>query len=453
MTDRGTALLLGLARNPAASEEVLLRLARHSRAAQEMSWRRQTLSDQVVTAILAHRDPDAVLHLDPRRVSPAMLARIAADPDPAIRDARGSFVRGTVERGVSLGIEDLEDCYGRSRSALARDADPRIRAAVARAWWTRPAEVHTALLTDPDPAVRTAASLGHQPRVPAELQPACLADPATRANVAPYAVLTPELATALATDPDEHVRGAAARNPNLTSDAVALLVADPHPFVRGNIVLHRLVDEDTRDRLYAQLAAEAAEGNIDAEVALEWNFVEPDWVREVPLPGRLAYLDSTYVIFRRVLAKSRDLPPQAWQRLDLDTDRTVRHYAARRPDAPPAVLEQFVRTFGDRSRPLPSLVGHPNFPRHRLPSFADEANPRVRRVALKDPNLPSHLLARLAADPDASIRRAAANHPGVNEALIDALLADDDNDVVSNAAANPVLPPDRIQRILANAGL
>lgn len=41
----------------------------------------------------------------------------------------------------------------------------------------------------------------------------------------------------------------------------------------------------------------------------------------------------------------------------------------------------------------------------------------------------------------------------MNEALIDALLADDDNDVVSNAAANPVLPPDRIQRILANAGL
>lgn len=453
MADRGTALLLGLARNPAAAEDVLVRLAQHPRAAREMSWRRNVLSDPVVVAILAHRDPRAVLHLHPRRVSAAMIARIARDPDPAIHDALGRFVRHMVERGVPLGIEDLEDCYGQPRSVLARDPDPRIRAAVAAAWWTRPADTHAALLTDADPTVREVASRGHQPPVPVELRPACLADPATRANIAPYAELTAQDAMSLATDPDEHVREAAARNPTLTREAVAMLAADPHPFVRGNIVLHRLVDEDTRDRLYAQLAAEAATGDIDAQVALEWNPLEPDWVRELPLPARLAYLDSTHVVFRRALAESRDLPPHAWQRLDRDPDRAVRHLAALRPDAPPAVLEQFVRTFGDNDPHLPSLVDHPNFPRHRLPSFVDESDPRVRRVALKDPSLPIDLLARLATDPDAYVRQGTASHPGLDTATIDALLADDDADVLSNTAANPALPPAQVQRILAYAGL
>jgi hypothetical protein len=418
-----------------------------------MSWRRDVLSDPVVVAILAHRDPRAVVHLHPRRVSPAMIARIASDPDPAIHHARGDFVRYTVERGVPLGIEDLEDCYGQPRSVLARDPDPRIRAAVADAWWTRPADIHAALLTDPDPTVREVASRGHQPPVPVELQPARLADPATRANVAPYAELAAQDAMGLATDPDEDVRQAAARNPTLTSDAVALLVADPHPFVRGNIVLHRLLDEDIRDRLYAQLAVEAAAGNIDATVALEWNPLEPDWVRELPLPARLAYLDSTHVVFRRALAASTDLPPHAWQRLDRDPDRAVRHLAALRPDVPPAIQEQFVRTFGDNDPHLPSLVDHPSFPRDRLPSFVDEADPRVRRVGLKDPSLPIHLLVHLAADLDVGVRRATASHPGLDPATIDVLLADDDTEVVSDTASNPALPATQVQRILADAGL
>ena len=197
----------------------------------------------------------------------------------------------------------------------------------------------------------------------------------------------------------------------------------------------------------------AVAGNIDAKVALEWNSLEPDWVRELPLPARLAYLDSTRVVFRRALAASTDLPPHAWHRLDRDPDRTVRHLAALRPDVPPAVLEQFVRTYADNDPHLPSLVDHPSFPRDRLRSFADESDPRVRRVALKDPSLPVHLLVHLAHDPDVGVRRATASHPGLDPALIDALLADDDTDVVSNTASNPALPATQVQRILADAGL
>lgn len=308
------------------------------------------------------------------------------------------------------------------------------------------------LLTDPDPAVRAAASQGH-PHVPIELHATCVADPATRANVASYAELTPEQAMALATDSDDHVREQAAQNPALTAEAVAVLVADPHPFVRGNIVLHRLVDAETRDRLYAQLAAEAAAGNIDAEVALEWNFLEPDWVRDAPPADRCSYVESRHVVFRRAVAGSHELPDEAWQRLDEDPDWRVRRRAAMRPDAPPALLERIAREAGDEEKHERSLLDHPNFPRAVLPDLADEPEPRARRMALKDPALPRRLLARLCVDPDDYVRRAAASHTGVDDELFTLLLTDPDDDVVANAAANPSLSVGRMYRILADADL
>lgn len=452
MAERTEPGLCGLARNPAAPDDVLVRLARYARAAHEMSHRRQTLSDPVVTEILAHRNPSSVLHLGRSRVSAAMLARIAADPDPAIRDARSSVFRDWVKGGLLTGIEDVEEVFGQPIAVLAGNPDPEVRTAVARAWWARSADIHTMLLTDPDSAVRAAASRG-RPHVPAELHTTCLADPATRANVASYAELTPEQAMALATDSDDHVRDQAALNPALTAEAVAVLVADPHPFVRGNIVMHRLVDAETRDRLYAQLAAEAAAGTIDAEVALEWNFHEPYWVRDEPLPARLSYVESQHVVFRRAVAGSHPLPEAAWQRLDEDPDWLVRRRAAMRPDAPPALLERIAREAGDDDRHQRSLLDHPNFPREVLPDLADEPEPRARRMALKDPALPRRLLARLCVDPDDYVRRAAASHSGVDDELLTLLLADRDDDVVANAAANPALPVERMYDILTAAGL
>lgn len=453
MTTRGEPKLVGLARNPAVTEDVLVRLARNAVAAHEMSCRRGRLPDAVVIEILAHRNPSSVLNLDGRRASPGMRARIAADPDPAIRDARINFVRSMIERAVFLPIEHLEEAFGRPRLTLAADSDPRVRAAVADAWWDRPADVHTALLTDPEPAVRAAASRRRALPVPVKLQAACLADPATRAYVASYVDLTPELAIALATDPDDEVRQAVAQNPTLPADAVVLLIADPHPFVRSNIVLHRLVDGDTRDRLYAQLAAEAQAGSVDAQVGLEWNFLEPDWVCEEPLSARLVYLESRHVAFRRALARSRDLPAEAWQRLDHDADWRVRRYAAMRPDVPAAVLERLVRDHGDDGPFRPGLVDHPNFPRDALRGFADEPDPRVRCLTLKDPTLPRHLLARLAADADGHVRRATAGHPGLDETLFAVLLADADADVVADAAANASLPAAWMYRIVDDAHL
>ncbi|MEE6263579.1 hypothetical protein [Plantactinospora sonchi] len=453
MTARERARLSGLARNPAATEQILVRLARDAVVARELASRRRPLPDAVAETILAHRDPGSALFLHGDRVSPAIRARIAADPDPAIRYAHRDFVRSMVEREVFLPVEELAEAYARSPDELARDPDPRIRAAVADAWWTAPAPVRAALLTDPDPTVRTAASRRAQPPVPVELHPTCLADPATRAHVAGYAELTDALAFSLATDPDHETRQAVARNPRLSAEVVAVLVADPHPLVRAAMMQHPGVDERTRDRLHAELAAEKAAGSLDARVALDWSLAEPIWLRELPLPARLSYLDSRHVAFRRALAGSRDLPPEAWRRLDADPDWRVRRYAATRPDTPPEVLERLVREHGDGGPIRPRLVEHPNFPATAFARFAEHPEPRVRCLALAGPDLAPEVLNRLTADPEPSVRRAAAGHRGLHPARVAELLADEDDEVVRAAAAHPALPAARAHRILDEAGL
>ncbi|MGW6741309.1 hypothetical protein ACWGDX_11305 [Streptomyces sp. NPDC055025] len=52
-----------------------------------------------------------------------------------------------------------------------------------------------------------------------------------------------------------------------------------------------------------------------------------------------------------------------------------RRAVARRPDAPPEVLERLVRAHGDVFHIRPLLVDHPNFPRHTLRTFVDEPSP------------------------------------------------------------------------------
>lgn len=75
----------------------------------------------------------------------------------------------------------------------------------------------------------------------------------------------------------------------------------------------------------------------------------------------MTYLDCPYAAFRRVLASCHDLPEEAWHRLDNDRELMVRRTAARRPDAPPEVLERLVRSHGEVFHIRPLLVDHPNF--------------------------------------------------------------------------------------------
>lgn len=290
-----------------------------------------------------HGDDNTAVRLHGDRISPAMRRRIAGHPDPTIRDAYADSVRGMVDREVLVGIDDLEEAYGRPRAALVSATSPSLRAAVARAWYDRPLAVQVELLADPDPQVRAAATARRHPGIPPEWRECCLADLAdladlaVRVNVARYVPLTSEQFAQLMRSEEEEVHQAVAGNPHLSAEMVARLLDIDDPLVRIAAAQSRHVDAETRDRLYALVEAERADGSIEAEVALSWNFAEPDWLREAPLTERMTYLDCQYTTFRRVLASCHDLPEEAWRRLDNDPELVVRRAAARRPDTPPEV--------------------------------------------------------------------------------------------------------------------
>lgn len=143
--------LSGLGRNPTAPQDVLIRLATHKAGRHGLSLRRGRLEDAVVEALLTDGDDNTAVRLHGDRISPAMRRRIAGHPDPAIRDAYADSVRGMVDREVLIGIDDLEEAYGRPRAALVSATSPSLRAAVARAWYDRPLAVQVELLADPDP--------------------------------------------------------------------------------------------------------------------------------------------------------------------------------------------------------------------------------------------------------------------------------------------------------------
>ncbi|WBB94892.1 hypothetical protein O7543_01600 [Solwaraspora sp. WMMA2080] len=453
MTNVRHPQLSGLGRNPATPDDLLVRLAAHAAGRHGISLRRGRLADTVVEALLEHGGSESAIHLNGERISTRMRNVIAEHPDPAIRHAHANFVRDLVDLNSSLGIESLEETFGESRSNLVDSPDPKLRAAVADTWADRPLAVHLRLLADPDPLVRAAATLRRHPGVPVEWRERCLTDPATRVNVARYVPLTVKQATELISSGDLEACRAVAANPELPAEAVELLIELDDPQVRVAVAYSRHIDADTRDRLFALVAAEADAGSIAAYVALCWNFDEPGWLREVPITERLAYLDCPHPPFRRVLASCRDLPDAAWERLDNDPDLRVRRYAAARPDAPAAVLERLVRTGGAMFHIRPPIVEHPNFPRHRLRAFADDPDPHIRYIALEDPDLPTAVLERLAADSEAFIRRGAARHAHATPALLEQLLADADPEVVDEAAANPQLPLGSMRRILDESAL
>ncbi|MDX3747632.1 hypothetical protein [Streptomyces sp. AK08-02] len=430
-----------------------MRLAAHKAGRGGMPQRRGRLEDAVVEALLAHGDDGTAVHLHGDRISPAMRRRIAEHTDPAIRDAHMNFVHDTVDRGGRISIEGLEEAYGRPRTALVGAPDAKLRAAVARAWDSRPLAVQVGLLADPDPEVRAAATVQRQPGVPPEWRDRCFADPATRVNVAFHTPLTLDQFAQLLRSDDEDVHQSVAANPHLSAEMVVRLLDIDNPYVRVAVAQSRHVDAETRDRLYALVEAERAGGSTAADIALTWNFSEPTWFYDAPLDERMTYLDCEYPIFRRMLASCRDLPAAAWHRLDNDPDLAVRRAAARRPDTPSDVLERLLRGHGDVSHIRPRLVDHPNFPRHTLRTFVDEPLPNARYLALQDPELPVPALQRLATSTEPFLRRGVARHPNITESLLDQLLSDPDPQVADDAAANSALRQARMYRILTAAGL
>ncbi|MFI5672546.1 hypothetical protein [Streptomyces sp. NPDC051704] len=426
-------LLHSLALNDRLPDRFRIRLAAHG--------------DKAVRAALVVRCDTA-----PRE----MLEQLIGDPDPQVRRYLAQS-RGTPP-----------DLLAR----LASDRDPKIRAALARHWTRAPEAVRRILLTDPEAEVRAAACSTYfayppHPIPPADLVPALLADPVTRAGAVIHAVLDADTLRRLAEDPDNEVRGELARHPDLPIPVRDALAVDPSSSVRVKVFARPDTPDDVRARIHASVHDPArSTGPVpdDDEAFLQWyrdlavatdlRTLHLPWVTNDPLP----HIDSPYVSFRASAARSEDLPLHAVARLLDDEEEIVRLTMA--STAPhlvdPVTAETIERRYVSRRDKFTFWWDTEEvltFPSAFLRRFAGDPDPRLRSFAPRDAHLPSHLAEELAADPEARVRLAVAPHRNLPLPSLLRLLADPSERVAEAAGASPFLPVEQMERLLTQAGL
>jgi hypothetical protein len=440
-------------------------------------WRTD-LTEELTDGILAFGDDWRALRLACNRDLPENVRLVLAGHSEAmVRSALASRAEG-LSHDVFAALAQDASARVRTdlvkndavppaiRARLADDRDPAVRAELAQHWVEAPENVRRKLLTDQDPKVRAAACATDFPRAPhpvppADLHAALLADPVTRAGVVRHVALDAALAKELAADPDDGVRTAFAAHPGLPAALRDRLAQDPSPLVRAEI----FVREDTPDGQRAAIHAELTTGAHRADAAFA--VTEEDLLCQLALTGLafrnirwvqddpLRHVDSPYACFRRSVAATLDLPPQAVERLLEDEDGQVRHtMAAFAPDLSPEAAERVERRH-QRTEVHGRPADHTTFPPETLRRFADDPDPRIRALAPRDPDLPSALAARLAADDDHLVRLEVARHPNLPVAALRALLTDEDEEesVVTAAASSPALPVEAMEELLTRARL
>lgn len=458
MVDGLDRVLVGMAANPAAPLDVLLRLTAVRKAAVKVARWHGNLPDALVERLLETGDPDIAVALDSPRQSETTRRRIAEHPDVEVRCAKRRFVEESVESSIRVGMRvmpsELAEYAGPGGLiGLVRHEDPVLRATVAGTWEAMPVAVRRELLADPDPRVRKAAAGYPHAAAPADLHAVLLADDATRRNVASYATLTASAVRECLAG-EEELRAEVAINPTLPAEARDRLAEDPSPYVRSRVVLRQDLPEERRRRLHAALLAECEAEFGEVMIALTMlDHAQLPWLPARPLAERIAHLDSPIPCFRRCAARSADLPTDVVQRLYTHEDPAVQRIVARRADTPGDVLERLVSEHGESAKDQPDLTEHPNFPPEAFVRLAKAGDPRRRVLAAKGPDLPAEVLASLARDTAAFVRAAAARHRRITPSLVETLLTDDSLDVAEAAGANPALPVGRMRALLDQAGL
>ncbi|MGW6742147.1 hypothetical protein ACWGDX_15720 [Streptomyces sp. NPDC055025] len=473
-------VLKGIASNPAAPSGVLLRLLAPEA---EVFWywltERRELPPPVADAIVCH--PDAGLRADFARAghaAPARLARLVDDPSAEVRLALAKGRQRFREEAVPLPdstyerlLADPEPAVRTAligsplpaplRARLASDPDPAARIAACLVWERLKEPVRAALLRDPDPDIRQEAALNECVRdaaLTARLLTG-LTDPAAstgstdpdddetnddgdRDRAARRGLLDRGTAQLIALHRDVTVRRWAAENPSLPADLVARLATDPDPGVRLYVSARPELTETERA---------AIDYTVDASArlpVLEW-VLRAHENADVDILRRCAA--SAHPWLRRSAATSSLLPLDTVEQLAHDEDFAVRLLLCEfHPEPPPELLLRVYAEWDGLTRA--DLLDHPRFPRKGLAArFAEDPDPALRYLALRDPDAPSALVDRLTRDPDREVARAAAGHPRLPPERIRDLLAD--VLLVAYAAANPALPVGHMHRLLDEAGI
>ena len=478
------AVLDGLARNPAFPADLVRRLFARREGLGDVALR-PDLTPEMMAEIIGtgdhwlvhslalnpdvpsgtriqlarHRDPAvrACLALRAESGPREMFEVLAVDPDPRVREH----------------LAQNDQMPGDLRARLAADPDAKIRATLAEWWPQAPEPVRRILLTAPEDEVRAAACGTYYRRLPhpvppADLLPALLADPVTRAGAVPYIDLDSGTARSLAGDPDYKVRERLAQHPDLPARLRDLLADDQSSYVRLRVFARQDTPAGQRAAIHDRIMADArllhqpSLGNdLDEETEilhllndlapLQLRMLRLPWVTADPLP----HIDSAYLCFRASAAMSASLPPQAVARLLDDEESDVRVAMAMhaRDQVDAVTAERIDRGYQPAKKTIWRPADTFPLPSAMLRRMAADPDPRMRVLAPRDPDLPAELATLLAADPDACVRQAIAPHPRLRTRDLLALLADPSEPVASAAAASPSLPLAHMHQILGLANL
>ncbi|MFD4371987.1 hypothetical protein [Streptomyces sp. NPDC058486] len=491
--------LRGVAANPAAPSDVLIRLLDQAgRPAWQTLCEERDLPPDVVDAVVAHPDR-AVRRLFAHNphVAPAQRGRLVRDPSGLVRAGLAGGPRPKPRRARPLPDAVLEALLtaeeaGEDNMVTAAEVvgelvssrqiplsfwrglhdhpRPELRRMGMDHLWRGLGPVQrAALLADPDPGVRAAAARRVRDMDPVAMEAdlperdchhrrglltnypvtdavaeACLAGGrdlwalAQNRHTPFFAVVR------LARDPDPEVRERVAARADLDAALLAELAEDPDESVRTRAVTHPLprtwAERDAIDGVTGWHAVDC-----DCPIA------EPDaWLTDgADASWYAACAVSEHTVLRRVAASHPALPAALVGPLAEDPDPEVRHrLACHHPLAPP---ETVLATFVARPRQRAHLLTLPGMPRTGLRHLLDHEDPEVRALAAADPGLDPASV-RLLTDPDARVRRAAAAAPALrDEAVLAALL--DDPATAEGAAANPNLPARRLHALLDLAGV
>ncbi|TDU03422.1 hypothetical protein EDD99_1850 [Streptomyces sp. 846.5] len=482
----------GIAANPAAPSEVLLRLLTvRARSVWTILCEERDLPADVVEAVIAH--PERAVRRGfarNRHAAVRQRSRLVCDPDALVRAGVASGPRPRLGKVLALPDDVLETLLAADDNDLGQlltaneikqelefsgqipqafrhrmpdHPNPALRAQAASLWlWLTPGQRDT-LLADPNPAVCETAHRSSRILDPAAMEAElperdchhrslllvnytisrnvaeqCLAE---RRDLWPlaYNPHTPsDIVARLAHDPDPKVRERVASRADLDPALLAELAQDPDATVRTRAQLQPLPRTWTQRSAIDRIIGHAAEsiGPV-GEMLIEPN---TSWYETCAV--------SADPLLRRVAATCPGLPEELVHLLADDPDADVRHLLAYNHTlAPPAIiLDAFIATPGQRGY----LLTLPRLPRTGLHHLLDHDDPDVRALAAADTTLaqpPVHLLA----DPEPQVRRAAAANPLLPLDLLASLL--NDPELAEGAAANPRLPTERLHELLDHCGL
>ncbi|MFC9394254.1 hypothetical protein ACFTWS_13990 [Streptomyces sp. NPDC057027] len=417
--------LLGLAGNPALTDELFARLVADGDedVLYALAGREQPTASQV-RALLGVGDPEVTSHL----------VRIGLVPWSGVP----------------------EDHPGRALDAVIGGVAPLD------IWWEAAA--------DPDPGVRE--EVAYEADAPAAVLAALAhdVDPGVVRGAAGNPCLPPTLFPGLARHPSTVVREAVAGNENAPAALLAALLADggrPAPTRCGACHRREAACPDhapgvRRVRLAAAAHPAVPPAGLAAflDAPEAWTFAARtdlppgflDRLAEHPDADVRAVIAANPAVrealLRTLVADRTRLPGDLVEQLAADPDPGVARRIAARPDLAPEQLADLVERHGP---PVFSAVArHPDCPATVLHRVA--AHPTTGRRVLRDiarhPAARAETLLRCLTAEDPDVRRYAAGHPALPVAVLESLLHGPDETLALAAAENPALPETLMRRIV-----